>query len=143
MLTRLRLKAFWVDALERASVNAVQAIAALGIVTAGMTLGGIDWHTITGVGLAAGAASVLVSIAKTPGEDADLPLWEAVFWRAVRTFTTVLAAVLGAGAVNVFELDWPHVLSAALVTTAIAIGKNLVIPPVESESTPAKATLLR
>ncbi len=149
MLTRLRLlvgrlafKAFWVDALERAAVNAVQAIAALGIVTAGMTLGDLDWYTITGVGIAAGIASVLLSIAKTPGEDAGLPLWQAVFWRATRTFTTVLAAVLGAGAVSVFELDWAHVLSAALVTTAIAVGKNLIIPPVESDGAPARATLL-
>jgi len=149
MLTRLRLlvgrlafKEFWVDALERAAVNAVQAIAALGIVTAGMTLGDVDWYTITGVGIAAGIASVLLSIARTPGEEAALPLWEAVFWRAIRTFTTVLAAVLGAGAVNVFALDWPHVLSAALVTTVIAVGKNLIIPPVESENAPARFTVL-
>jgi hypothetical protein len=149
MLKRLRLlggrlatKAFWHDALERAAVNSVQAVAALGIVTAGMTLGNVDWVTITGVGLAAGGASVLLSIVSMPGEDAGIPLWQAVFWRAVRTFSTVLAAVLGADAVNVFELNWSHVLSAAVVTTLIAVGKNLLVPPIESVNSPLKATVL-
>lgn len=135
IITRLRSRAFWVDALERGFGNAWQAIAALALVAPGMTLVDVDWYTLTGIGLASGAASVLLSIIALPAPGADIPVWQAVVVRAVRTFLTVLAAVLGAGAVNVFELDWPHVLSAAAVATLLALMKNTTTPPIESVPT--------
>ncbi|MFE3325854.1 holin [Streptomyces sp. NPDC059176] len=50
----------------------------------------------------------------------------AVFWtataeRAVRTFAQSLAAVLAAGATDLFDVDWPAALATAGLATLLAV----------------------
>ncbi|MFE7776927.1 holin [Streptomyces sp. NPDC057445] len=54
--------------------------------------------------------------------------WAATAERAVRTFAQSLAAVLVAGATNLFDVDWPAALAtaglAALLAVLTAIGAS-------------------
>lgn len=53
-------------------------------------------------------------------------IWSAAFWtataeRAIRTFAQSLAAVLVAGATNLFDVDWPAALATAGLATLLAV----------------------
>ncbi|MDG4862262.1 holin [Streptomyces sp. T-3] len=53
-------------------------------------------------------------------------MWTAAFWkdtaeRAIRTFAQALAAVLTAGATNLFDVDWVAALSTAGLATLLAV----------------------
>jgi len=134
IINRLRSREFWADALERAGATAVQAVAALGLVMP-VTLLDVDWYTVGGVGIASGVGSVLWSLVSMPGVDAGLPWWQAIAYRAGKTFAVSLAAVLSTNAVNAFELDWSQAMSAAAVAALVAVGKNLATPPIETAAT--------
>lgn len=65
-------------------------------------------------------------------------MWTASFWRAtseraLRTFAQTLAALIGAGAVNIIEIDWPASIgiaaTAALLSVLTSIGANEVGAP--------------
>jgi len=134
IINRLRSREFWADALERAGVTAVQAIAALGLVMP-VTLAEVDWYTMVGVGLAPAAASVLWSTFSMPGVDAGLPWWQAIVYRSGKTFAVSLIGVLSVTAVNIFEIDWQQAVSAAAVAAIIAAGKSIIAPPIETAAT--------
>jgi hypothetical protein len=47
--------------------------------------------------------------------------WKATAERAIRTFAQSLAAVLVAGATNLFDVDWPAALATAGLATLLAV----------------------
>ncbi|WP_406002169.1 holin [Streptomyces sp. NBC_00829] len=47
--------------------------------------------------------------------------WKATAERAVRTFAQSLAAVLMAGATDLFDVDWPAALATAGLATLLAV----------------------
>lgn len=58
-------------------------------------------------------------------------MWSTSFWRAtseraLRTFAQALAALIGAGAVNIIDIDWPASIgiaaTAALLSVLTSIG---------------------
>lgn len=53
-------------------------------------------------------------------------IWTKDFWlgaseRALKTFAQALAAVIGAGAVGIMDVDWPQALSVAALATALSL----------------------
>lgn len=65
-------------------------------------------------------------------------MWSSSFWkataeRALRTFAQALAALIGAGAVNIIDIDWPASIgiaaTAALLSVLTSIGANEVGSP--------------
>lgn len=53
-------------------------------------------------------------------------IWSRDFWqgageRALKTFAQALAAVIGAGAVGIMDVDWPQALSVAALATALSL----------------------
>ncbi|MFJ9041712.1 holin [Streptomyces sp. NPDC102406] len=51
----------------------------------------------------------------------DRSFWKATAERAVRTFAQALAAVLVAGATNLFDVDWAGALGTAALATVLAV----------------------
>ncbi|MFX4294112.1 holin [Streptomyces bohaiensis] len=47
--------------------------------------------------------------------------WRATGERAVRTFAQALAAILGAGAVDLLSVDWPGALAAAGLAAVLSV----------------------
>ena len=52
--------------------------------------------------------------------------WKAALIRAVRTFAQGLVTLIGSEAINIIDLDWPHMLgmaaTMALVSLLTSIG---------------------
>lgn len=53
-------------------------------------------------------------------------MWSESFWkaaseRALRTFAQALAALIGAGAVNVIDVDWPANLGIAATAALLSV----------------------
>lgn len=53
-------------------------------------------------------------------------IWSKDFWmgageRAMKTFAQALAAVIGAGAVGLMDVDWPQALSVAALAAALSL----------------------
>lgn len=59
--------------------------------------------------------------------------WRAAFERAVKTFAQTLAALIGANAVNVIDVDWPALLgisaTAAIVSILTSVASDKVGAP--------------
>jgi hypothetical protein len=131
-IARLATADFWRDALERAFANAWQLVLGLGILIPGVDLASIDWLFLIGVAASAALASILMSIVTLPDPNDAIPKWQAILWRAVRTYLSALAVMLTTDVVNVFDLDWQQTLLAPLVPVLLAIVKNAVTTPVET-----------
>ncbi|MDT0270593.1 holin [Streptomyces sp. DSM 44915] len=68
--------------------------------------------------------------------------WRATLERAVRTFAQVLAAVLGADAVDILTVDWPAALATAAGAALLAVLTAVATPggPGATETpTPSRA----
>lgn len=61
------------------------------------------------------------------------PFWKAAFERAVKTFAQTLAALVGANAVNVIDVEWAALLgisaTAAIVSVLTSLASNKVGAP--------------
>lgn len=132
-LGRLATKEFWGGALERAGSQAAEKLVALSVFTAGALIADVDWVFVAGVTLGSGGLSILMSIVTVPDPATSRPVWVAVTWRVVRTFGNSLVTLLVAVEVlNVFEVDWPTMLSIAASTTLLALVKNAAKRPPEA-----------
>ncbi|MCB2411778.1 holin [Demequina sp. TTPB684] len=135
-LGRLATWAFWKDALERAGSQAAEKLVVMSLFAAGSSLADVDWVLVVGITAGSGGLSLLVSIVHVPDPATARPVWVAVVWRITRTFGNSLITLLTAVEVlNVFEVDWPTMLSIAATTTLLALAKNVTKTP--SEAVPA------
>lgn len=51
----------------------------------------------------------------------SIPFWNATIERAIRTFAQTLAALIGAGAINVIDIDWPANLGIAATAALLSV----------------------
>lgn len=74
-----------------------------------------------------------IGVESVRGQQKGNSMWTAQFWkdateRAVKTFAQTLAAVLGAGAVDILAVEWTSALAvsggAALVSALTSLGSE-------------------
>jgi len=67
--------------------------------------------------------------------------WLKSLERAIKTFAQALAAVLGAGAVGVLDVDWPQALSASLLAGLISLLTSVASTRVGDPETPSVVSI--
>jgi len=135
---KLTSTTWWKAAAERALSQAAQSVLAVIIVT---SFDAINWALAAGVAIGGAIWSLVVSLASLPETaGTNVPYWQAMAWRIVRTFAIALATAISAvaaaaadGVFNALTFDWANTLSAIGLTVFLAVVKSLVAAPAESK----------
>lgn len=136
MLKRLATWDWWRGSLERAGSQVIETVLAIIVVGAAL-VPDIDVKVVVGVALGGALMSLLMSIVSLPENDAEpVPLWQALFWRIVRTAAAaligVILAAVGNSTFNALAFDWGAAFSVAGTTVLVAVLKSLAIKPPEA-----------
>lgn len=125
-------KTWWRAALIRAAKTVAQVM--LSMIAAAALLSEVQWFSVLGAALLAGAGSILMSLAGLPEVAGDtMPWWKAALYRALKTGAQAAAGLL-ATAVTIWEVNWIVILSTVALAVLSSILTSLVGLP-EAQTT--------
>jgi hypothetical protein len=121
-------KAVLLDFLERAGWSAGQVFFATllaGGTTASVT--NLPWKYAATIAISAAVLSVILTALQYAAKWTDLPFWQDLVVRLVKTFLgSLVASILTSGVFDITAFHWSTAFNVALLATLAALGKGLL-----------------
>ncbi|HTW21612.1 MAG TPA: hypothetical protein VME70_15560 [Mycobacteriales bacterium] len=116
------------DFLERIGWTSGQVfISVLLAGTAGAAVVGLPWKLAAVMAVSAAVATIVTTAVQYLAKQTDLPFWQDILVRAVKTFIASLAgSIAAAHPFNVVTFHWSDAFNVAAVAVLGSLGKGLL-----------------